>query len=66
MVKNIKWTIQANLKSSSDPNAKLLYQISGTVNDGYVNFTNLAISSVNTNNQFSITYGFVLPDGVDA
>lgn len=64
LVNSLEWMIQAVLKSSSDLNARLLYQTESGVVNGYSNFTNLAITS-SENEQFVIEYSFKLPEGIN-
>ena len=63
MITSISWTIQATITSTTDPNAKLVYQTTAQVVNGYANFTNLGVSS--SSSQFVIQYSFVVPDGID-
>ncbi len=61
--KDYPWVVQANLSSSSNPNARLLFQTEAEVVDGYATFTKLGISEIST---FTLTYSFKLPEGLNA
>ena len=61
--KDFPWVVQANLSSSSNANARLLFQTEAEVVDGYAAFTKLGISEIST---FSLTYSFKLPEGLNA
>ncbi len=58
------WIVLATVSSSTDANARIIYQTNATVVNGYANFTNLGISSVT--DQFVINYKFDVPTGVDS
>ena len=58
------WLIRATIKSSSNPNTKLIIQTEAQVVDGYANFTNLSISDLVDN--LVISYSFDLPTGVNS
>ena len=45
LITSVSWTIQATITSTTDPNAKLVYQTQAQVVNGYANFTNLGVSS---------------------
>lgn len=55
--------VVANLTSSSDPNAKLLFETEVNVVAGYATFTKLGISEIST---FTISYKFKTPEGVNS
>ena len=57
------WIVVANLTSSSDPNAKLLFETEAKVVAGYATFTKLGISEIST---FTISYKFKTPEGVNS
>ena len=56
------WVVVANLSSSSNSNAKLIFETEVNIVNGYATFTRLGISEVST---FSISYKFKTPTGIN-